>query len=60
MTKDPIVEDVHGIREEISKEAGDDLDRILAAAKERQRTSEKDHVVVRLPPKHVALTRKVS
>ena len=60
MTKDPIVEEVHAIREEISKEAGDDLDRILEAAKERQHTSENDHDVVRLPPKRVAPTRKAS
>ena len=60
MTKDPIVEEVHAIREELAKEAGDDLRRIVEAARTRQQASAKDHAVVTLPPKRIAPTRKAS
>jgi len=33
---DPIIEEVHRIREEISREAGDDLKKIAEAVKKRQ------------------------
>jgi hypothetical protein len=60
MTKDPIVEEVHAVRDELSKEAGDDLLRIVEAAKRRQQESAKSHAVVTLPPKRIAPTRKAS
>jgi hypothetical protein len=60
MTKDPIVEEVHAIRDELSKEAGDDLRRIVESAKTRQQASAKGHAVVTLPPKRIAPNRKAS
>lgn len=49
MQPDPIVEEIHKIREEISKEAGDDIREIAKAAKARQAQSGRKSV--RLPPK---------
>ena len=60
MTKDPIVEELHAIRDELSKEAGDDLRQIVEAAKRRQQASAKDRAVVTLPPKRIAPPRKAS
>jgi hypothetical protein len=60
MTKDSIVEEVHVIRDELSKEGGDDLRLIVEAAKRRQQDSAKGHAVVTLPPKRIAPTRKAS
>ena len=47
--KDPIVEEVHAVREALAREAGYDLDRLIEAARERQAASGRQ--VVRLPPK---------
>jgi len=47
--KDPIVEEVHAVRETIAREAGYDLDRIVEAARARQAASGRS--VVQLPPK---------
>lgn len=56
--KDPIVEEVHAVREAIAKEAGYDLDRIIEAARVRQAAS--GHPVVRLPPKKPGSAKKAS
>ena len=60
MTKDLIVEEVHAIREELSKEAGDDLRRIVEAARQRQQASTDGRAMVTLPPRRVAPDRKAS
>jgi hypothetical protein len=54
-TKDRIVEEVHSVREAIARESGDDLDRIIAAARSRQ--AAEDRRVVQLPPKRVPATK---
>ena len=56
--KDPIVEEVHAVREAIAREAGYDLDRIIEAARARQTASGRR--VVRLPPKKTTSTKKAS
>ena len=56
--KDPIVEEVHAVREALAKEAGYDLGRIVEAARERQAASGRP--VVRLPPKKPQSSKKVS
>ena len=56
--KDPIVEEVHAVRESLAKEAGFDLDRLIAAARARQAASGRQ--VVRLAPKKPDLTKKAS
>lgn len=58
--KDAIVEEIHAIREEISREAGHDPQRILEAARLRQKDSAKAHQIVTLPPKRIAPARKAS
>jgi hypothetical protein len=50
-TKDRIVEEVHAVREAIARESGDDLERIIDAARTRQEAEHRR--VVRLPPKKV-------
>lgn len=55
-TKDPIVEEVHAVRQAIARESGHDLDRIIDAARARQ--AAEGRRVVRLPPKKVAATRE--
>ncbi len=56
--KDPIVEEVHAVREAIAREAGYDLDRIIEAARARQVASGRP--VVRLPPKKTISTKQAS
>ncbi|MBK9266390.1 MAG: hypothetical protein IPM54_42215 [Polyangiaceae bacterium] len=56
--KDPIVEEVHAVRDAIAKEAGYDLDQIIEAAKDRQAKSGRP--VVRLPPKKTESAKKAS
>ena len=53
--KDPIVEEVHAVREAMARESGDDLDRIIDAARARQAAGSRQ--VVRLPPKKVPGTK---
>jgi hypothetical protein len=55
---DPIVEELHAIREALSKASDDDLARIAEAARVRQQKS--GHDVVRLPPKRVPQPQKTS
>ena len=53
--KDPIVEEVHAVREAMARESGHDLDRIIDAARARQAAESRR--VVRLPPKTVPATK---
>jgi hypothetical protein len=55
---DPIVEELHAIREALSKASDNDLARIAEAARARQQKS--GHEVVRLPPKRVPQPQKAS
>jgi hypothetical protein len=56
--KDPIVEQIHAIREAIAKASGNELERIAEAARARQAKSGRK--VVRLPPKRVQSIEKAS
>lgn len=58
MEPDPILEEIHAIREALSRVAGDDIRKIAEAAKARQVESGLD--AVRLPPRKVKATRKAS
>ena len=55
-SKDRIVEEVHLVRDAIARESGYDLDRIIEAARARQRAGGRP--VVRLPPKKTAATKE--
>lgn len=58
MTPDPVVEEIHAIREALSKLSGDDIRAIAEAARLRQELSGRR--VVRLPPREVKETRHAS
>lgn len=58
MTPDPIIEEIHAIREALSRVSGDDIRTIAEAAKARQ--AESDRKTVRLPPRMAKVTRKAS
>jgi hypothetical protein len=58
MPTDPIVEEIHVIREKLSKASGDDIRKIAEAAKTRQVQSGRK--AVRLPPRKVRRLRKAS
>ena len=58
MEPDPIIEEIHAIREALSRESGDDIRRIAEAAKARQ--AESGRKTVRLPPRKAKATRKAS
>ena len=60
MKNDPIVDEIHRIREELSKQSGDDLRRITEAARKRQQASANNRAVVTLPPKRVVPAKKAS
>ncbi|MEP7012371.1 MAG: hypothetical protein ABJC13_18785 [Acidobacteriota bacterium] len=55
---DPIVEEIHAVREEIARAAGYDLERILETARERQAAAGVQ--AVRLFPKKPELVKKAS
>ncbi len=55
---DPIVEEIHALREEIARAAGYDLDRILEAARDRQAVAGVQ--TVRLVPKTPEYVEKAS
>ena len=57
-TSDRIVEEVHAVREAIARESGDDLERIIKAARARQVAEGRP--VVRLEPKKPAATKETS
>jgi hypothetical protein len=56
--QDPIVEELHAIREALAEASDNDLAKIVEAARTRQQTS--GHEVVRLPPKRVSKAQKAS
>jgi hypothetical protein len=58
MPNDPIVDEIHAIREALSKASGDDIRKIAEAARARQAQSGKK--VERLPPRRVRPLRKAS
>ena len=58
MSTDPIVEEIHIIREALSKASGDDIRKIAEAAKARQMQSGRK--AVRLPPRKPRHLRKAS
>lgn len=60
MTEDFIVEEIHAIRDALSKEAGDDIYRIAKAAQERQRASTASHEVVSLPARKAQQIRRAT
>jgi len=53
--KDPIIEEIHAIREEIARAAGYDIERILEAARARQAASGRK--AVRLSPANAQAVR---
>ena len=58
MEPDPIIEEIHAIREALSKVSGDDVRKIAEAAEARQRESGRK--TVRLQPRKAKATRKAS
>ena len=56
--QDPIIEELHAVREALAKASDNDLKKIADAAKARQLKS--GHEVVRLPPKRVDQAQKAS
>jgi len=58
MEPDPIIEEIHAIRETLSRASGDDIRKIAEAAKARQ--TESGRKGVRLPPRKARATRKAS
>ncbi len=56
--KDPIIEEIHAAREEIARQAGYDLEKILEAARARQVASRLP--AVRLNPRKPEPIRKPS
>jgi len=58
MSTDQIVEEIHKVREALSKASGDDIRKIAEAARARQ--AESGRKGVRLPPRKVRPRRKAS
>ena len=58
MQADPIIEEIHAIREALSKASDDDIRKIAEAAKARQAQSVRK--VVQLPPRKPKVVRKAS
>jgi len=56
--KDPIIEEIHAAREEIARQAGYDLEKILDSARARQAASGRQ--AVRLPPREAEPAKKAS
>jgi hypothetical protein len=57
-TIDPIIEEIHAVREKLAKESGYDPERIAEAA--RQRQAESGRKAVTLPPRTTPTVRKAS
>lgn len=53
---DPILEEIHAIREALARQAGYDVERIAEAARKRQ--AESGRKVVTLPPRPAATVKK--
>ena len=58
MQPDPIVEEIHAIREALSKASGGDIRKIAEAAKARHVLDGRN--AVRLPPRKAKAVRKAS
>lgn len=58
MELDPIIDEIHAIREALSRVSGNDLRKIAEAAKARQRESGRK--TVRLPPRKPKAARRAS
>lgn len=58
MEPDPIIEEIHAIREALSRVSGDDIRKIAEAARARQAESGRN--TVRLPPRKAKAARKAS
>jgi hypothetical protein len=58
MTRDPILDEIHAIRKDLSRASGDEIRRIAEAARARQAQSGRK--AVRLPPRKVSAVRKAS
>jgi len=58
MEPDPIIEEIHAIRETLSRASGDDIRKIAEAAKARQAQSGRK--TIRLPPRKAKAARKAS
>ena len=56
--RDPIIEEIHAIREEIARASNYNLEKILEAARARQAASGLQGV--RLPPRKAAAAKKAS
>lgn len=56
--KDPIVEEIHAVREEIARAADYDLEKMLEAARKRQGAAGVQ--AVRLPPRKTEHVKKAS
>jgi hypothetical protein len=56
--KDPIIEEIHAVRDALAREADYDLDKMLEAARARQKASGRQ--AVRLPPREAELVKKAS
>ena len=55
---DPIVDEIHAIREAMAKASNDDLRKIADAARSRQAASGRK--VVKLPPRRATTAKKAS
>ena len=58
MKSDPIIEEIHAIREALSRASGHDMQKIAEAAQARQGANGRK--TVRLPPRKAKVSRKAS
>jgi hypothetical protein len=58
MEPDPIIEEIHAIRDSLSRVSGHDIRKIAEAARARQ--AESGRKTVRLPPRKAKAARKAS
>jgi hypothetical protein len=56
--KDPIIEEIHGVREDLARQADYDLEKMLEAARARQKAG--GLPMVRLPPRKAEPAKKAS
>jgi len=54
--RDPIIEEIHAVREALARESGFDAEKIAEAARKRQ--AESGRKAVTLPPRPVATVKK--
>jgi hypothetical protein len=58
MTRDPILDEIHAIRKDLSRASGDEVRPIAEAARARQAQSGRK--AVRLPPRKARVIREAS